>query len=101
MIIIVKYILILAILCLIYFIKKKKDNLVDNLQSLDSIFKEFSLDKSSNYHDYADYYDKTLSHLRNNKIRMIEIGIGTWEDGESTMKYHWNNKNDPIKNPPL
>ena len=93
----IKIIIICLILCVMYLIKKRKDNFVDNLQSLDSIFKEFSLDKSSDWHDYADYYDKTLSHLRNKKIRMIEIGIGTWEEGESSMKDHWNNKDDPIK----
>jgi hypothetical protein len=49
------------------------------------------------WHGYADYYDKSLSHLRNKKIKMIEIGIGTWEEGDSSMKYHWNDKSDAKK----
>lgn len=28
---------------------------------------------------------------------MIEIGIGTMEEGQSSMKYHWNNLNDSKK----
>ena len=92
--IIINLLLLIIVCCIEIYTVTENFN---DLPSLDKISIEYSLDKSSHHHDYAVYYDKILSDLRNKKIRMIEIGIGTWEEGDSSMKYHWNNKNDPKK----
>jgi hypothetical protein len=78
--------ILFLILCYCWYKKNK-------FLSLDDISKKYSLDKSSNHHDYSVYYDNILSNIRNKPIKMIEVGIGTWEEGDSSMKYHWNNKN--------
>lgn len=59
-----------------------------NKLSLDKLSMKWDLDKSSNHHGYSNYYDKILNPYRNNKINMIEIGIGTLEKGDSSMKHH-------------
>lgn len=87
--------LILTIYVLFLLIRKKRENFSD--LKLDDIFVAYSLDKANHFHGYSDYYDRTLSHLRNKKIKMIEIGIGTWEEGKSSMKNYWDDKKDEKK----
>ena len=85
--------MVFLMLCGCWWYKRNKNNFL----SLDEISKEYSLDKSSNFHDYSVYYDNVLSNIRNKPIKMIEIGIGTWEEGDSSMKYHWRDEKNPIK----
>lgn len=89
--------LLIGIVILIIIVMIIVNTMYNDRLSLDDISKQYSLDKSSNYHDYSVYYDNILSDIRNKPIKMIEIGIGTWEEGKSSMKHHWNDKNDPIK----
>lgn len=43
--------------------------------TLNDIGKKYETDKSSNGHDYLTFYDERLSHLRNEKFTLYEIGV--------------------------
>jgi len=45
------------------------------MKSLDEMFNESSTDKGSKMHDYARTYDALFSHLKDQPIRFLEIGV--------------------------
>ncbi len=53
--------------------------------TLEEIFRKHGTDKVDMHH-YAQHYERHLRHLRSNKFRMLEIGVGlgqslaAWED---------------------
>ncbi len=55
-------------------------------QSLDSIGLKNKTDKASSHHDYLSFYEIFFSPLRNEKLKILEVGIfggaslGTWFD---------------------
>lgn len=42
---------------------------------LDELAIRFKTDKSSDLHNYTRYYEKYFSHLKNEKIKLLEIGV--------------------------
>lgn len=67
----------------------------NNNLSLDQLANKYNTDKGSEYHGptkhgYAPFYDELLSKWRNDKIRMLEVGIcmENTEGGHSI--YMWN-----------
>jgi hypothetical protein len=50
------------------------------MKTLDEIAIECGTDKSSKEHGYAPIYDELFRHIRHNRIRLLEIGIGGDED---------------------
>jgi len=74
-------------------ISKKNSSLFK--ESLDSLFVKFNTDKGStvnwnektiNGHKYSVFYEKYLNHLKNSKIKILEIGSLR---GESTASFYY------------
>lgn len=47
------------------------------MSTLTEIMIKHGSDKGGGHHNYTEYYEKLLGHLRNDKINLLEIGIGT------------------------
>jgi len=62
------------------------------MESLDNLALKYGTDKSSTYHDYCKTYELYLEPLRNNKISLVEIGVGGYHyadrGGESLRMWY-------------
>jgi len=54
--------------------------------TLDEIAKAHRTDKSSKYHNYAQFYDQMFYKLRGSDINLLEVGVGTCMQAPSSMK---------------
>jgi hypothetical protein len=80
-------------------IKKKIINLDDLIikdSNLNNLFLNFNCDKGSHYfelnykyksHNYSQFYEKTLKHLKNYKFNMLELGVYKGASTASFNKY--------------
>lgn len=60
------------------------------MKSLDQIAVEAGTDKSSNGHNYANYYDTVFNELRNDDISLLEIGIDKGDSIKMWQQYFIN-----------
>lgn len=45
------------------------------MNTLDEIFQKYGTDKNCNAHNYTPFYEEVISHLRDNPINLLEIGV--------------------------
>jgi hypothetical protein len=57
------------------------------MKDLNTIFKECGADKSDSGHGYAKHYEKAFGHLRYNKIKLLEIGVGGGESIRGWLEF--------------
>ena len=79
---------------LIYQFKKKINLDQINLENnnLDFLFEKFETDKANRFqnnigHGYSKYYEKYLNHLKEKKIRILEIGSYSGASAAAFVKY--------------
>ena len=84
---------------LIYRLKKKIDVDLDGVEysSLDELFShygtdksEYSKDKKNKTHGFSKYYEKHLSFLKKEKIKILEIGSFSGASAAAFLKYFSN-----------
>jgi len=63
------------------------------VNTLNEIAKQTKTDKSSLHHNFASFYDDNLKHLRDEKIKLIEIGV---KKGASVIMWREYFKNGEI-----
>lgn len=74
---------------LIYSLSKKiniDDQSINN-KSLDRLFKFYSTDKSSRWHDFSRFYEKHFDEFKKKKINILEIGSARGGSAAAFAKY--------------